>query len=149
MANPALKWDAAKAGHLLRPLGSRLEYKPAMRAIFLVFLIASSAFAEEFTVDGSGVGRPDEVKQYGTCDHFAVTAKDAALFFLNAHPTTYQYENLIVGPCKVYGAVADGNNSNWEIYIGGAGVIYRKGADPQWYYCGKKCCATIGKEICG
>jgi len=120
-----------------------------MRAICLVFLIATSAFAGEFTVDGVDVERPDEAKQFGICEHFAVTPKDAALFFLSAHPTTYQNENLIIGPCKAFGSIADGNNSSWAIYIGGAGVIYRKGADPQWFYCGKKCCATVGKEICG
>lgn len=126
-----------------------LDYKLGMRAIFLALLIASSAFAGEFTVDGVDTERSAEAKQFGICKHFAVTPKDAALFFLSARPTTYQNENLIIGPCKAFGSVADGNNSSWAIYIGGAGVIYRKDADPQWFYCGKKCCATVGREICG
>lgn len=140
---PFLRW-ALRATASQRRLTKR-----SMHVIILVLLAASSAFAGEFTVDGVDVERPAEAKQYGICKHFTVTPKDAALFFSIARPTTYQDEDLMIGPCKAFGSTGDGENSSWEIYIGGAGVIYRNGADPQWFYCGKKCCAMVGQEICG
>lgn len=120
-----------------------------MRAFILAILIATSAFAEEFTVEGVNVVRPLEAKQFGICEHYSVTPKEAKLFFLSARSTNYQDENLIIGPCKVFGSIANESNSKWEIYIGGAGVIYRVGADPKWFYCGEKCCSTVGRKVCG
>jgi len=83
-----------------------------MRAIIFVFLIATSANAREFTVVGVDVERPAEAKQFEVCEHFAVTPKEASMFFLSARSTTYQDENLIIGPCKAFGAITDGEFRN-------------------------------------
>ncbi|MEO6975332.1 MAG: hypothetical protein ABI144_05565 [Gallionella sp.] len=119
--------------------------------LLILTLLSASSFAEDlFVVEGSKIERPDEVKMFNLCVPFAVTDSEANLFFKNAVPVSYQSEELIIGPCSVFGTVKRGPiTSRWAIYIGGSGVIYEAGKDPQWFYCGKKCCAKVGRKVCG
>ncbi|MGV8934475.1 MAG: hypothetical protein ACOH1I_07615 [Gallionellaceae bacterium] len=124
-----------------------------MRSLILLSLSLLSAvsFAEaEYVVEGSKIERPEEAKQFAVCSPFEVTDSEANLFFKLAVPVAYQSEELIIGPCSVYGTLKrEALTARWEIYMGGAGVIYEAQKDPQWFYCGKKCCAKLGRKVCG
>jgi hypothetical protein len=119
--------------------------------LLILSLLSTVSFAEDgFVVEGTKIERPDEAKKFNVCTSFEVTSAEANLFFNRAVPVSYQSDELIIGPCSVYGTVMRGAiTAHWIIYIGGSGVIYEAEKDPQWFYCGKKCCVNVGRKVCG
>jgi hypothetical protein len=118
-----------------------------MRSLILLSLSLLSAvsFAEaEYVVEGSKIERPEEAKQFAVCSPFEVTDSEANLFFKLAVPVAYQSEELIIGPCSVYGTLKrEALTARWEIYMGGAllfmkhrkihsGFTVAKSVTPSW-----------------
>lgn len=69
---------------------------------FLILVVspAYAAVAGEFAVEGVIVERPGEAKQYGVCQKFTVTPKDAAFFFANAERLPTKMRILLLAPAK-------------------------------------------------